>query len=335
MRDLVSPAAAMNSNIMSEAGGRDTMLNSDPVLVLIGFALLMAGGEGVVQGAIKIAYRLRVPPLLVGFTIVAIGTSLPELAVALEAVGQGDPDIAVGGVLGSNVANVMLVLGTACMLGSGSDAGAGLRRDAIAVIVATVLLTAFVYMGQIPAEGGVLMLILLVAYYTYSYLYSKGKGEETEAEDTWLPDNFALAIAATVIGGVMIWQGAVMLLEGATGLAEDYGIPDSVIGLSMVALGTSLPELAVTLIAALRKQGGVAVGNVLGSNVMNILGILGTASIVGGGIEVAAEFKTDIWVVVLTSGLVVAMLLDDREIGRRVGATMVVGYLAYMTSLYL
>lgn len=312
------------------------MLDSDPVLVLIGFALLMAGGEGVVQGAIKIAYKLRVPPLLVGFSIVAIGTSLPELAVALEAIGQGDPDIAVGGVLGSNVANVMLVLGTACMLGSGSDAGAGLRRDAMAVIVATVLLTAFVYLGEIPFAGGILMLFLLVAYYTYSYLYSKGKGDDTEAEDTWLPDNTLLAIAATVIGGIMIWQGAVMLLEGATGMAEDYGIPDSVIGLSMVALGTSLPELAVTLIAAFRNQGGVAVGNVLGSNVMNILGILGTASVVGGGIEVAAEFAgRDIWVVVLTSGLVAAMLLDDREIGPRVGATMVVGYLAYMAFLYI
>ena len=238
------------------------MLDSDPALILIGFALLMSGGEGVVQGAIKIAYRLNVPPLLVGFTIVAIGTSLPELAVALEAVAQGEPDIAVGGVLGSNVANVLLVLGTACMLGSGSDAGAGLRRDAMAVIVATVLLTAFVYLGQIPYEGGIIMLLLLVGYYTYSYLYSKGKSEDDEEEDTWLPDNIILAIAATIAGGMMIWQGAVLLLNGATGLAEAHGIPDTVIGLSMVALGTSLPELAVTLIAAFRNQGGVAVGNV-------------------------------------------------------------------------
>ena len=311
------------------------MLDSDPALVLIGFALLMIGGEGVVQGAIKIAYRLNVPPLLVGFTIVAIGTSLPELAVALEAVAQGEPDIAVGGVLGSNVANVLLVLGTACMLGSGSDAGAGLRRDAMAVIVATVLLTAFVYLGRIPYEGGIIMLLLLVSYYAYSYIYSKGKSEDDEEEDTWLPDNIILAIAATVAGGAMIWQGAVLLLSGATGLAEAHGIPDSVIGLSMVALGTSLPELAVTLIAAFRNQGGVAVGNVLGSNVINILGILGTASVVGDGIDIAAEFAgRDIWVVILTSGLVAAMLLDDREIGRRVGATMVVGYLSYMSFLY-
>ena len=314
----------------------EEMLIPDPILVLVGFVLLMAGGEGVVQGAIQIAYRLRVPPLLVGFTIVAIGTSLPELAVAIEAISQNEPDIAVGGVLGSNVANVMLVLGTACMLGSGDDAGVGIRRDAVAVILATVLLTAFVYFGEIPPEGGVFMLILLVSYYPYAYLTSRGKADAEEPEDTWLPDNILLAIISTIAGGVMIWQGAILLLEGATGLADTYGIDEAIVGLSLVALGTSLPELAVTLIAALRNQGGVAVGNVLGSNVMNILGILGTASVIGGGIEIAGEFAgRDIWVVILTSGLAAAMLLDDREIGPRVGATMVIGYLAYMAFLYL
>ena len=311
------------------------MLDSDPVLVLIGFVLLMTGGEGVVQGAVQIAYRLRVPPLLVGFTIVAIGTSLPELAVAIEAVAQNEPDIAVGGVLGSNVANVMLVLGTACMLGSGDEAGEGIRRDSVAVILATVLLTAFVYYGSIPLEGGAFMLILLVGYYAYAYVSSKGKADAEEPEETWLPDNILLAIFSTIAGGVMIWKGAIFLLDGATGLAVTYDIPTAIVGLSLVALGTSLPELAVTLIAAMRNQGGVAVGNVLGSNVMNILGILGTASVIGGGIEIASKFEgRDIWVVILTSSLVAAMLLDDREIGRRVGATMVIGYIAYMSFLY-
>ena len=312
------------------------MLDSDPILVLMGFVLLMAGGEGGVQGAVQIAYRLRVPPLLVGFTIVAIGTSLPELAVAIEAVSQDQPEIAVGGVLGSNVANVMLVLGTACMLGSGDEAGTGIRRDAIAVILATVLLTAFVYNRSIPVEGGAFMLILLVSYYAYAYLSSRGKADAEEPEDTWLPDNILLAVFAIIAGGVMIWQGAIFLLDGATGLAETYNIDEEIVGLTLVALGTSLPELAVTLISALRNQGGVAVGNVLGSNVMNILGILGIASIIGGGIDIAEEFAgRDIWVVILTSVLVAAMLLDDREIGPRVGATMVTGYFAYMAFLYL
>ena len=135
---------------------------------------------------------------------------------------------------------------------------------------------------------------------------------------------------------VVIWTGAEMLVEGATGLASEYGIPESVVGLSVVALGTSLPELAVTLVAGLRGQGGVAVGNVLGSNVMNILGILGFAATYSGGLIVAPEFaQRDIWVVVLTSGFVVAMLYYEREIGKKLGFGMVLGYLSYMALLYI
>ena len=313
-----------------------SLAETDMMLVIAGFVLLMLGGEFVVQGAVTIANRLRVPPLLVGFTIVAIGTSLPELAVALEAVGNDTPDIAVGGVLGSNVANVMLVLGTAAVLGAASDPGPGVRRDAIAVAVATAILLVAVLIGNITWQLGVLMLLGLAAYYTYSYRTSKLEGGDVEDSKSWLPENVLLAIPATAVGGYMIWTGAEMLVEGATGLAIDYGISESVIGLSVVALGTSLPELAVTLVAGLRGQGGVAIGNILGSNVINILGILGLASAYAGGIIIAPEFAgRDIWVVVLTSGFIVAMLLDERHIGRRVGTTMIAGYLAYMAFLFL
>jgi len=309
---------------------------ADGPLVLLGFVLLMLGGELVVQGAVTIAGRLRVPPLLVGFTIVAIGTSLPELAVVLEAVNEGTHEIAVGGVLGSNVANVMLVLGTASLLGAASDPGQGIRRDATAVAVATVILLTAVLIGEIAWQFGVLMLLGLAAYYSYSYRISKAEGTDVEDSDTWLPNYIMLAVPVTLFGGYMIWTGAEMLVEGATGLAGSYGIRESVIGLSVVALGTSLPELAVTLVAGLRGQGGVAVGNVLGSNVINIMGILGVAATYSGGLIIAPEFAArDIWVVVLTSGFIVAMLLDERHIGKRVGAMMVGGYLAYMAILYL
>jgi len=256
--------------------------------------------------------------------------------VALEAVGNDTPDIAVGGVLGSNVANVMLVLGTAAVLGAASDPGPGVRRDAIAVAVATAILLAAVLIGKITGQFGVLMLLGLAAYYVYSYRTSKAEGADVEDSKSWLPENVLLAIPTTAVGGYMIWTGAEMLVEGATGLAIDYGISESVIGLSVVALGTSLPELAVTLVAGLRGQGGVAIGNILGSNVINILGILGLASAYAGGIIIAPEFAgRDIWVVVLTSGFIVAMLLDERHIGRRVGTTMIAGYLAYMAFLFL
>ncbi|MEE3318219.1 MAG: calcium/sodium antiporter [Candidatus Thermoplasmatota archaeon] len=312
------------------------LAETDMMLVIAGFVLLMLGGEFVVQGAVTIANRMRVSPLLVGFTVVAIGTSLPELAVALEAVGNDTPDIAVGGVLGSNVANVMLVLGTAAVLGAASDPGPGVRRDAIAVAVATVILLATVLIGKITWQFGIIMLLSLAAYYTYSYRTSKAEGVDVGDSKSWLPENVLLAIPTTAVGGYMIWTGAEMLVEGATGLAIDYGISESVIGLSVVALGTSLPELAVTLVAGLRGQGGVAIGNILGSNVINILGILGLTSAYAGGIIIAPEFAgRDIWVVVLTSGFIVAMLLDERRIGRRVGTTMIAGYLAYMAFLFL
>ena len=306
----------------------------DWVLVIAGFILLMTGGEVVVQGAIVIAKRMRVPPLLIGFTIVAVGTSLPELAVSLEAVAGNRPDLAVGGVMGSNVANVMLVLGTASMLGAASDPGIGVRRDAMAMMFASMMLLGAVYLGDISRAFGGLMLICLVGYYAYSYLNTKE--EESEIEDSWVPDNIMTAALVTAIGGVLIWKGADLLIEGATGIASSMGISEAIIGLSVVALGTSLPELAVTIVAGLRGQGGVAVGNVLGSNMMNILGILGVTALIGGGISVNPGFaERDIWVMLLTSGLVAAMLLDDREIGRRTGFSMVAGYILYMAYLYL
>ncbi len=306
-------------------------MTTDWLLVIGGFALLLGGGEVVVQGAVVLARKMKVPPLLIGFTIVAIGTSLPELAVSLEAVAGGKPDLAVGGVLGSNVANVMLVLGTASFLGAASDPGEGVRRDSVAMMLATLILLAMVIYGEITWYFGIMMLTILIGYYAYSYVNSR-EDAERELDDSWVPDSVLISMAVTMIGGALIWKGAEFLVDGATGIASDLGISEAVIGLSVVALGTSLPELAVTLVAGLRGQGGVAVGNVLGSNMMNILGILGATAAISGGILVSPNFaERDIWVVLITSGLVAGMLLDDREIGKTTGVSMVVGYLIYMS----
>ncbi|MDP6662180.1 MAG: sodium:calcium antiporter [Candidatus Thalassarchaeaceae archaeon] len=308
----------------------------DAVYVLIGFVFLMGGGEGLVQGAIRISGRLQVPPLLIGFTIVAIGTSLPELAVALEAVRQSSPEIAVGGVIGSNVANVMLVLGTAAVLGVCSDPDEGIKRDAVAVMAATLVLLAIVLIGGASQMVGFGMIVALAGYYCYAYIDATRTGEEVEVGHSWLPDRLDLAVPSCIAGGWMIWMGAEFLVKGATGIAESYGISEAVIGLSMVALGTSLPELAVTLVAGLRGQGGVAIGNVLGSNVINILGILGAAAIVGGGLGISSSFaERDVWVVLATSGIIAGMLLGERKMGKGIGSTMIFGYLAYIIILYL
>ena len=310
----------------------------DLVLVILGFIFLIFGGESVVQGAITIARKMNVSPLLIGFTIVAVGTSLPELAVTLNAVSSNNQDLvdlAVGGVLGSNVANVMLVLGTAAMLGACDKPGVGIKKDAMAVIMASIILLFTVLMGEVTQIIGILMVIALISYYAYSYNYSKKLGLDEELEETWMGENMLLAMIVTILGGTMIVLGAELLIEGSKGIADSFGISESIVGLSVIALGTSLPELAVTMVAALRGHKGVAIGNVLGSNVINILGILGISSAYAGGIIVSEEFAgRDIWIVMITSGLVAIMLLNERKITKTLGVTMVIGYLSYMVLLY-
>ena len=310
----------------------------DLVLVILGFIFLIFGGESVVQGAITIARKMNVSPLLIGFTIVAVGTSLPELAVTLNAVSSNNQDLvdlAVGGVLGSNVANVMLVLGTAAMLGACDKPGVGIKKDAMAVIMASIILLFTVLMGEVTQIIGILMVIALISYYAYSYNYSKKLGLDEELEETWMGENMLLAMIVTIVGGAMIVLGAELLIEGSKGIADSFGISESIVGLSVIALGTSLPELAVTMVAALRGHKGVAIGNVLGSNVINILGILGISSAYAGGIIVSEEFAgRDIWIVMITSGLVAVMLLNERKITKTLGMTMVIGYLSYMVLLY-
>jgi len=305
----------------------------DVLFVLSGFALLMGGGEALVQGATRISQNLSVSPLVVGFTVVAVGTSLPELAVVLEAIESNSPDIAVGGVLGSNVANVMLVLGAAAVMGAKSDSGEAVKRDSYAVVVATIFMAIFVFLGEVPLLGGAVMLTCLFGYYYYTYSRAIAGEDEYEFEDSWLPRNISVAIPACIIGGVMIWFGAELLVVGSKNIAETFGVSEAVIGLTVVALGTSLPELAVTVVAGLRGQGGVAVGNVLGSNVMNIMGIIGIASIVGGGIIVDSVFTRDIFVVMATSGFVVSVFLTGKELTKGVGSLMILAYLSYMTYL--
>lgn len=311
----------------------------DLVLVILGFIFLIFGGESVVQGAITIARKMNVSPLLIGFTIVAVGTSLPELAVTLNAVSSNNQDLvdlAVGGVLGSNVANVMLVLGTAAMLGACDKPGVGIKKDAMAVIMASMILLFTVLMGEVTQIIGILMVISLISYYAYSYNYSKKLGLDEELEETWMGENMLLAMMVTILGGAMIVLGAELLIEGSKGIADSFGISESIVGLSVIALGTSLPELAVTMVAALRGHKGVAIGNVLGSNVINILGILGISSTYAGEIIVSEEFAgRDIWIVMITSGLVAVMLLNERNITKSLGMTMVIGYLSYMVLLYM
>ena len=309
----------------------------DGALLCIGLILLVFGGEAVVQGSMKIADHFGMPSFLVGFTLVAIGTSLPELGVVLNALSRGTEesvDLAVGGVVGSNIANVMLVLSIAIILGATSKPDKNLREDALMLLVATGVILGATLLGEFPVWLGVMSIVSMGAYFAY-ILKTRDEGPGDEGE-SWIPGGMGIASIAFIGGLFLVKYGSDFLIEGGEGVAISLGVPETVIGLTLVAFGTSLPELAVTITASLRGVQGVAVGNILGSNVANVMAVLSIGSIVGGGIGITDSFMDlDIWVLVASSGLVACSILIGKGLSRPLGGFMLVGYTAYIIRLFV
>ena len=309
----------------------------DAALLCIGLILLVFGGEAVVQGSMKIADHFGMPSFLVGFTLVAIGTSLPELGVVLNALSRGTEesvDLAVGGVVGSNIANVMLVLSIAMILGATSKPDKNLREDTFMLLVATGVILGATLLGEFPVWLGVMSIVTMGAYFAY-ILKTREEGSGDEG-GSWVPGGMGIASIAFIGGLVLVKYGSDFLIEGGEGVAISIGVPETVIGLTLVAFGTSLPELAVTITASLRGVQGVAVGNILGSNVANVMAVLSIGSIVGGGVGIADSFMDlDIWVLVASSGLVACSILIGKGLSRPLGGFMLVGYAAYIIRLFM
>jgi cation:H+ antiporter len=285
----------------------------------------------------KIASHFGMPSFLVGFTLVAIGTSLPELGVVLNALSRGTEesvDLAVGGVLGSNIANVMLVLSIAIILGATSKPDKNLREDALMLLVATGVVLGATLLGEFPAWLGVMSIFSMGVYFAYIL---KTRGEDSSEDgESWIPGGMGIASIAFIGGLVLVKYGSDFLIEGGEGVAISMGVPETVIGLTLVAFGTSLPELAVTITASLRGVQGVAIGNILGSNVANVMAVLSIGSIVGGGIGIADSFlDLDIWVLVASSGLAACSILIGKGLSRPLGGLMLVGYGAYIIRLFM
>lgn len=290
-----------------------------------------------VQGSMKIADHFGMPSFLVGFTLVAIGTSLPELGVVLNALSRGTEesvDLAVGGVVGSNIANVMLVLSIAMILGATSKPDKNLREDTLMLLVATGVILGATLLGEFPVWLGVMSIVTMGAYFAY-ILKTREEGSGDEG-GSWVPGGMGIASIAFIGGLVLVKYGSDFLIEGGEGVAISIGVPETVIGLTLVAFGTSLPELAVTITASLRGVQGVAVGNILGSNVANVMAVLSIGSIVGGGVGIADSFMDlDIWVLLASSGLVAFSILIGKGLSRPLGGLMLVGYAAYIIRLFM
>ncbi len=279
-------------------------------LIFAGLVLLLVGAETMIRGAVAISRRLNISPHVIGLTVIAFGTSAPELFVSLKAALLGSPGIAIGNVIGSNIANILLMIGTVGVITPFVCGGAPLRRDGLVLIVGTVLFVAAGIHGVIERWHGGLMLMLLFAYLFYCY-YEERKttdsihSKEVEEFDE-LPEGLTRSIAYTVGGLLAVLFGAQLLVDGAIDVARIAGISETVIGITVVAVGTSLPELATTLVAALRRHSDVALGNIIGSNIFNTLGILGAVALVKP-LQIPDEvMSVDLWfMMAVTIGFVV------------------------------
>lgn len=295
---------------------------------VFGLGALFLGGEFLVRGASSIARRFGIPPLVIGLTIVGFGTSAPELLVSLKAAVDGQPAIAIGNVLGSNIANILLILGLSAAIAPLFIPARRLARDLAFMLLATAMIWVMLLDGVVSRlEGGILLLGL--AAFLYLAFASGSAPEKQERGETGV----GLASLMTLGGLVALVTGAHFLVESATTIARTYGISEAVIGLTIVALGTSLPELATSVIAALRKHTEIAVGNVVGSNIFNILGILGlTATIVPIPAEPRFAGVDMPWAMACAVGLAVLAVLRGG-ISRLAGVALVAiygGYLALM-----
>ena len=251
------------------------------LLLLGGLALLIFGGNALLKSSVSISLKLSIPKIIVGMTVVSFATSLPELVVSLNAALAGNPDLALGNVVGSNAANIGLVLGVTLLFGSMEVTSSFYKIDWPALMVASLLLLGFLYFDGVLSrfEGGVLVFVMIVFLWWLLKMQSgPAVVDELPSDDELL--SIPMTFGYLVAGGVGLWLGSEWLVEGAVSIAEDIGVSARVIGITVVSIGTSIPELAASIIAIIKKEKAISLGNLIGSNIFNIMSVLGITAIV-------------------------------------------------------
>ncbi|MBU1301111.1 MAG: calcium/sodium antiporter [Gammaproteobacteria bacterium] len=317
------------------------------VYLITGLVLLVAGAEVLVRGAAKLAAQFGIPPLIIGLTVVAFGTSAPETAVSVQAALNGSGDIAIGNVLGSNIANVLLILGVTSLVAPLIVSRQLIRLDVPIMIGASLVTYALAWDGSLSRLDGALLFSAVIAYTAFLIISSRRATAAATADDEFAkefgldetPKPYASLINAglVVAGLVLLVTGSNFLVEGAVSLARALGLSELVIGLTVIAIGTSLPELATSILAAIRGERDIAVGNIVGSNIFNLLCVLGLASLVSpNAIGVAANaLAFDFPVMIAVALACLPIFFTGYAINRWEGLLFVAYYVAYTVYLVL
>lgn len=310
------------------------------IQIVAGLILLTAGGEFIVRGAVGLALLLGVSKVIVGLTIVAAGTSAPEFVVSLNAALKDTADIAMGNVVGSNIANILLILGAVALLKPVAAGRVTVVRDGGTMLLGTILFIGLCMFGIIERWAGALMLAVLVAIWYFTYKHDKNQPSEASSlhedevdEVGEVPTGWTKPIIATVIGIVALMFGAEWLVDGGVAVAREFGVSEAVIGLTLVAFGTSLPELAASLVAAFRGHSDVALGNVFGSNLLNLLVIIGGVSLISPIPVPDQILNSDLWIMLAVTIALLIVAFAWRKIGRVTGVAFVIAYLVYVFQL--
>ena len=314
------------------------------LLLSLGIALLLICGDALVRGAVALSVKLGIPTLVIGLTIVAFGTSAPELVVSLRAVLADAPGMAIGNVVGSNIANILLVLGLPAIIVATDTKQDFVVRNTVYVILASLVFIALCYMGPLTFWHGALLFALLVGFLLEQARRAEQHkdaatvlGEEAMEMidgDAAAPKSDALIFGLLLAGLIGLPIAASMTVDAASDIARRFHVSDEVIGLTLVALGTSLPELATTLTAAIRGQAALAIGNVLGSNLFNLLAVMGVTAMVAP-VPVPEMFKSvDLWIMLAATVLLLPFVIKGTQITRLSGVGFMVAYIAYMYFVY-
>ncbi|WP_176083965.1 calcium/sodium antiporter [Martelella sp. HB161492] len=301
----------------------------DYILIGVGLAGLYFGAEWLVRGSVATAYRLGISPLIASLVIVGFGTSLPELLVSLRAAFSGAPGLALGNVVGSNIANILLIVGLSAVIFPIAGWSKSVRRDAVVLVISAVVLLLLVQAEVISRISGLALLGMLALYLGLTYY--KARAENHSADDLPHEQLSPLAMTLLIIGGlVTLLIGAEALIRGATTLARELGVSDAVIGLTVVAIGTSLPELATAIVAAMKRHSDVTIGNVTGSCIFNTFCIVGATAAIKP-LPVAPGFaRIDVPMMLAASVFFAAMLIFTRKFNRATGAVMLGIYAFYI-----
>jgi cation:H+ antiporter len=304
----------------------------DFIIIPLSLFLLYIGGEGVLKGVLVIARKFKLSNILVSAVIIGFGTSLAELTVSVEAVLIGSPDIALGNIIGSNIANILLVTAIAALITPIMLKNLKINRDIFVMIVASLLLLFFKFIDWLNFYSGVIFLLILFSYISYSYFQDQKDNGDNEEN----LENFSLikAIIYSVIGLATLILGGWLLVNSSIKIAQSYGISEAVIGLTIVAVGTAIPELTTTIIASIKKHNDLVIGNILGSNIFNILGILGVTLLIEN-IPVTDEMmKKGIWEMIAATLFFIIILRFAKSISKLIASFMLTSYAIYIVYLF-